>query len=60
MWHVTSDFYINSRNILEQGRIQDLAKGGGQNSLRGGDRGDRIQEEGENQVTYQSIGIWMF
>ena len=25
--------------------------------LRGG---DRIQEEGENQVTYQSIGIWMF
>ena len=22
--------------------------------------GDRIQEDGENQVTYQSIGIWMF
>ena len=22
--------------------------------------GDKIQEEEENQVTYQSIGIWMF
>ena len=37
------------RGKYSQGRIQDFAQGG-----------DRIQEEGENQVTYQSIGIWMF
>ena len=58
-----------------QGRIQDFAQGWGQighqapekffvpppELLRGGGQGrDRIQEEGENQVTYQSIGIGMF
>ena len=56
--------------ICNQGRLQDFAQGGDKTGakrpnffcpppeLSGG--GDRIQEEGENQVTYQSIGIWMF
>ena len=50
--------------FMVRGGYRILLRGG----TRGGDRirsgvdrgGDRIQEEGENQVTYQSIGIWMF
>ena len=33
---------------------------GGQNGREAHEIFFRIQEEGENQVTYQSIGIWMF
>ena len=59
--------------VYEQGRIQDFAQGGDKTGAKrpksflspplapqGGTGGDRIQEEGENQVTYQSLGIWMF